>query len=305
MSQPTNPVKRLWNLLREEKEDITAIYFFAILGGVIQLSLPVGIQAIIGYVLGGVLSASLVVLISVLVAAVLLTGVMQLSQMQLIERIQQRIFTRYAYAFADRIPKLDLKTMDAYYLPELVNRFFETTSLQKSLSKMLLDIPGASIQVLFGLLLLSLYHPFFIFFGILLLLLLWLILYLTGNKGLHSSLTESRHKYEVAGWLEEMARLSKSFKMSSFSGLHLKKTDAKTIDYLHARTLHFGVLQLQYKTLIIFKVAITAAMLTLGVVLLLNQQLNIGQFVAAEIIIITIINRHHHTQRLSAVMRWT
>ena len=290
MSQPTNPVKRLWNLLREEKEDITAIYFFAILGGVIQLSLPVGIQAIIGYVLGGVLSASLVVLISVLVAAVLLTGVMQLSQMQLIERIQQRIFTRYAYAFADRIPKLDLKTMDAYYLPELVNRFFETTSLQKSLSKMLLDIPGASIQVLFGLLLLSLYHPFFIFFGILLLLLLWLILYLTGNKGLHSSLTESRHKYEVAGWLEEMARLSKSFKMSSFSGLHLKKTDAKTIDYLHARTLHFGVLQLQYKTLIIFKVAITAAMLTLGVVLLLNQQLNIGQFVAAEIIIITIIN---------------
>ena len=290
MSQPTNPVKRLWNLLREEKEDITAIYFFAILGGVIQLSLPVGIQAIIGYVLGGVLSASLVVLISVLVAAVLLTGVMQLSQMQLIERIQQRIFTRYAYAFADRIPKLDLKTMDAYYLPELVNRFFETTSLQKSLSKMLLDIPGASIQVLFGLLLLSLYHPFFIFFGILLLLLLWLILYLTGNKGLHSSLTESRHKYEVAGWLEEMARLSKSFKMSSFSGLHLKKTDAKTSDYLHARTLHFGVLQLQYKTLIIFKVAITAAMLTLGVVLLLNQQLNIGQFVAAEIIIITIIN---------------
>ena len=276
--------------MHEEKEDITAIYFFAILGGLIQLSLPVGIQAIIGYVLGGVLSASLVVLISVLVVAVLLTGVMQLNQMQLIEKIQQRIFTRYAYAFADRIPRLDLKTIDAFYLPELVNRFFDTTALQKSLSKILLDIPTASIQILFGLLLLSLYHPFFIFFGILLLLLLWLILYTTGYKGLSSSLTESTHKYAVAGWLEEMARLNKSFKMSSFSGLHLKKADEKTILYLEARTVHFGVLRLQYKTLIFFKVAITAAMLILGVVLLLNQQLNIGQFVAAEIIIITIIN---------------
>lgn len=276
--------------MQEEKGDITAIYFFAILGGLIQLSLPVGIQAIIGYVLGGVLSASLVVLISVLVLAVLLTGVMQLSQMRLIEKIQQRIFTRYAYAFAHRIPRLDVKAIEAYYLPELVNRFFDTTALQKSLSKILLDIPGATIQILFGLLLLSLYHPFFIFFGILLLLLLWLILYTTGNNGLNSSLTESTHKYAVAGWLEEMARLSKSFKMTSFSGLHLKKTDEKTILYLNARTLHFGVLELQYKTLIFFKVAITAAMLTLGVVLLLNQQLNIGQFVAAEIIIITIIN---------------
>ena len=290
MSSTSSPVKRLWNLLQEEKAEITAIYFFAIFGGLIQLSLPVGIQAIVGYVLGGVLSAALVVLISVLVVAVLLTGLLQLSQMQLIEKIQQRIFTRYAYAFADRIPRLDLKTIDAYYLPELVNRFFETTNLQKSLSKILLDIPAATVQVLFGLLLLSLYHPFFIFFGILLLVLLWLILYLTGNKGLNSSLTESKHKYAVAGWLEEMARLSKSFKMNSFSGLHLKKTDSRTISFLKARTVHFGVLELQYKTLIFFKVTITAAMLTLGVVLLLNQQLNIGQFVAAEIIIITIIN---------------
>lgn len=110
MSQTTKPVQRFWQLLQEEKGDITAIYFFAILSGGIQLSLPVGIQAIIGYVLGGVLSASLVVLISILVVAVVLTGVLQLSQMRLIEKIQQRIFTRYAYAFADRIPRLDLKT---------------------------------------------------------------------------------------------------------------------------------------------------------------------------------------------------
>ncbi|HVG11870.1 MAG TPA: ATP-binding cassette domain-containing protein [Flavisolibacter sp.] len=290
MPEQIRPAARLWNLVQEERSDITAIYFFAILGGLIQLSLPVGIQAIIGFVLGGTLSASLVVLISILVFAVLFTGMMQMGQMRVIERIQQRIFARYAFAFADRIPKLDLKKIEAFYLPELVNRFFDTTSLQKSLSKILLEIPAAMIQILFGLLLLSFYHPFFILFGLLLLLLLWLILYFTGSKGLQSSLAESSHKYAVVGWLEEMARMSKSFKLATDSGLHLKKTDERTIRYLHARTRHFGVLLFQYKTLIFFKVAVTAAMLTVGVTLLLDQQINIGQFVAAEIIIITVIN---------------
>lgn len=290
MSHATGPVARLWNLVQQEKSDITAIYFFSILGGLIQLSLPVGIQAIIGFVLGGTLSASLIVLISIIVLAVLFGGLIQMGQMRVIERIQQRIFVRYSFAFADRIPKLDLKKLDSFYLPELVNRFFDTTALQKGLSKILLEIPTAMIQILFGLILLSFYHPFFILFGILLILLLWLILYFTGSKGLKSSLAESSYKYGVAGWLEEMARMTMSFKMASDSGLHLKNADEKTILYLQSRTKHFGVLLFQYKTLIFFKVAITAAMLIVGVTLLLNQQINIGQFVAAEIIIIVVIN---------------
>jgi ABC-type bacteriocin/lantibiotic exporter with double-glycine peptidase domain len=288
MTQPLSPLARLWNLVREERSDITAIYFFAVLSGLIQLTLPVGIQAIIGFVLGGTLSASLTVLIIGLVSAVLLTGIIQVSQMKVIEKIQQRIFVRYASAFADRIPKLDLKKVDGFYLPELVNRFFETVSLQKGFAKLLLDLPLASIQIFFGLVLLSFYHPFFILFGVVILTLLWLILRVTGHRGLQSSLAESSYKYGVVGWLEEMARLVKSFKFS-VAGLHMNKADEKTINYLHARTTHFKVLEFQYKVLVVFKVLITAAMLIGGVLLLLNQQINIGQFVAAEIVIITII----------------
>lgn len=290
MQHSVSPVTRIWNLVREEKSDITAIYFFAVLSGGIQLSLPVGIQAIIGFVVGGTLSASLVVLITMLVIGVLIAGIMQINQMKIIEKIQQKIFVKYAFAFADRIPKLDLRKIDGYYLPELVNRFFDTVSLQKSISKLLLDLPVAMIQILFGLILLSFYHPFFILFGMLLLFLLWLILYTTGSRGLQSSLEESSYKYDVAGWFQEMARLVKSFKFSYPAGMHLKKADEKTISYIKARTKHFSVLLLQYRTLIAFKVAITAAMLIAGVILLLNQQINIGQFVAAEIIILTIIN---------------
>jgi ATP-binding cassette, subfamily B, bacterial len=289
MPQSVSAATRLWRLVQEERSDITAIYFFAIMNGLIQLSVPVGIQAIIGFVLGGTLSASLSVLISILIAGVLFAGIMQVNQMRIIERIQQRIFVKYSFQFADRIPKLDLKKADKDYLPELVNRFFETTSLQKGFAKLLLELPVAMIQILFGLLLLSFYHPFFIFFGVLLLLLLWLILGTTGGKGLESSLAESRFKYGVVGWFEEMARLVKSFKFAGW-GLHIKKADERTIKYLQARTKHFKVLEFQYSVMIAFKVGITAAMVIGGVVLLLNQQINIGQFVAAEIIIITIIS---------------
>jgi ABC-type bacteriocin/lantibiotic exporter with double-glycine peptidase domain len=276
--------------VREEQTDITSVYFYAALNGFIQLSLPVGIQAIIGFVLGGVMSTSLVLLISLVVLGVLAAGLMQANQMKVIEKIQQKIFVRYAFAFAERIPQLDLKKVNAFYLPELVNRFFDTMSLQKSLSKLLLELPTAMIQILFGLLLLSFYHPSFIFFGILLIATLWLILHLSGSKGLQTSLTESTHKYALAGWFEEMARVVQSFKFSIHTGLHLQKADAKAISYLDARKRHFSILLLQYRILIAFKVLITAAILVVGVVLLLNQQINIGQFIAAEIIIITIIN---------------
>lgn len=288
MVQSPGPVARLWKLVQEEKSEISAIYFFAILSGLIQLTLPVGIQAIIGFVLGGTLSASLTLLITILVLAVLFTGIIQVNQMKVIEKIQQRIFVRYSFAFADRIPKLDLKKVDSFYLPELVNRFFDTVSLQKGFAKLLLDLPLSIIQIFFGLILLSFYHPFFILFGVLILALLWLILRTTGHRGLQSSLAESRYKYAVVGWLEEIARLVKTFKFSN-AALHLEKADEKTTNYLQARTSHFKILELQYKVLVAFKLLITAAMLIGGVILLLNQQINIGQFVAAEIIIITII----------------
>jgi ABC-type bacteriocin/lantibiotic exporter with double-glycine peptidase domain len=215
---------------------------------------------------------------------------MQVSQMRIIEKVQQKIFVRYSFAFSERIPNLDLKKADSVYLPELVNRFFDVTILQKGLSKLLLDIPTATIQIFFGLILLTFYHPAFILFGVLLISILWLILYYTGNRGLQTSIAESNYKYSIAAWLEEMARVIKSLKFSSTNDFSQLKTDEKVTGYLHARTSHFKILLQQFYTLIGFKVIITAAMMIVGSILLVNQQLNIGQFIAAEIVIILVIN---------------
>ena len=284
-----NPIRRILQVIKLEKNEITSVYFYAILSGLIQLSLPLGIQSIISFVLGGAISTSLVVLIVLVVLGVFLNGLLQVNQMRLIEKVQQKIFVRYSFEFAERIPKLNLQSVDSYYLPELVNRFFDTVALQKGISKLLLDIPAATIQILFGLILLSFYHPVFIFFGLVLLLIISLILRLTSAKGMESSLRESDYKYAVAGWLEEMARVVKSFKFSRSTSLNISKTDKLVSGYLTHRTTHFRVLLFQYWSLVGFKVAITAAMLIVGSILLVNQQLNIGQFIAAEIVILLVI----------------
>ncbi len=290
MPTTKSPVARILNLLRLERKEITAVYLYAVLNGLIQLSLPVGVQAIIGYVLGASMRASLIVLIVLIVLGVLIAGIMQVNQMKVIEKIQQKIFVRYSFAFAQHIPNLDLKRNDSIYLPELINRFFDVPLLQKSLSKILLDIPTAVIQILFGLLLLSFYHPAFILFGVLLVAILILILKYTGGKGLETSLQKSKYKYKVAAWLEEMARVIKSTKLAKQNDLHLQKTDEQVCNYLIARNQHFKVLLLQFNVLVIFKTVITAAMLIVGTLLMVNQQLTIGQFIAAEIVILLILN---------------
>lgn len=290
MPTTTSPVSRILNLLKLEKKEITAVYFYAILNGLIQLSLPLGVQAIVSFVLGASMRASLIVLIILVVLGVLVAGIMQVNQVKIIEKIQQKIFVRYSFIFATHIPKFDLKKTDNVYLPELVNRFFDVPILQKNLSKILLDIPIASINILFGLILLSFYHQAFILFGLILIILLWLILRYTGHRGLQTSIDESTYKYKVAGWLEETARVIKSIKLAKKNNLHLQKTDEYVTGYLDARNKHFRILLFQYNVLVLFKTVITAAMLIVGTILLVNQQLNIGQFIAAEIIILLVLN---------------
>ncbi|MEN9458871.1 MAG: hypothetical protein RL135_1465, partial [Bacteroidota bacterium] len=276
-------------LLSLDKKDVSSIYAFAILAGILSLAMPLGIQTIIGFVLAGSLSTSIVVLIVLVVAAVIIYGLLQVRQLQVTEKIQQKIFVRYSFEFADRLPKMNIEKLDAYYLPELVNRFFDTISLQKAVEKLLLDVPAAIIQIFFGLILLSFYHPVFIAFGAVLALIGYLIMRFTLPAGFQASIEASDQKYATAAWLEEMARVIKSFKYSRGTELNIKKTDGIVSNYLHARTTYFKVLLTQYWSLIMFKVLITAAMLIVGAVLLVDQQINIGQFIAADIVILSII----------------
>lgn len=288
--EKVSPWKRLLQLLVLERKDITSIYFYAILSGLVSLSLPLGIQTIIGFVQGSTMVTSIYVLVTVVVIGVAVVGILKINQMKIIEKIQQQLFVKYAIDFSETIPRLDLTQNTEVNLTEKINRFFDTITVQKGFSKLLLDIPVASIEIIFGLILISLYHPLFIVFGLLMIGLLWLIFKISSKPGLETSLTESKYKYKVVEWFEEMATVLESFKYSQGTHLNLIKTDENVLGYLHARTKHFRVLLSQYSALVIFKVLVTSALLIVGTYLLIEQQLNIGEFIAAEIVIISLLN---------------
>ena len=284
------PWQRFIGLLELDKRDIRQVFYYAIFAGLVALSLPLGIQAIINLIQGAQISTSWIVLVIVVTMGVAFQGVLQLMQIRILENIQQKIFTRSSFEFVYRFPKITLNELRNDYPPELANRFFDTLTVQKGLPKILIDFPAALLQIILGLLLLSFYHPFFIIYGVLLILLVYLLFKSTAKKGLESSLLESKKKYNVAHWIQEVARSLISFKLSGRTNLAMKKNDELTAAYLDARESHFKILMLQFGQMVGFKVLVTLGLLLIGGLLVINQQMNIGQFVAAEIIILLLIS---------------
>lgn len=258
--------------------------------GLINLSLPLGVQAIIGLIAGGGISASWVVLVAFIVVGALLTGFLRLMQLSVMEYLQRRIFTEAAIDFAVRIPRFDLEMMRREHLPELINRFFDTQTIQKGLPKILIDGSTAILQILLSLLLLSFYHPTFVLSSLLLLGMLALFFRWTAPLGLETSLKESKYKYKIAYWLEELGRVASTFKLAGASRFPLEQTDELAADYLNARAKHWRILLSQMVGSVLFRALVLGGFLVLGSVLVVENQLNIGQFVAAEILVLFIID---------------
>ena len=285
-----NPVQLFWQIIKAEKQEVRSIYIFAIFQGLVSLSLPLGIQSIINFIQAGALSTSWYMLVVFVLGGIFLAGLLQLKQLQVTETIEQRLFANVSFNFAHRVPRISLQGLHGKYVPEVLNRFFEVTTVQKGIAKILIDFSAAFIQAIFGVLLLSLYNPLFALLGVLLVVVLLVIFRLTGPIGLSTSIEESKYKFQVAHWLQEVGRTLNTFKLAGHTPLPVKRADELTGKYLDARNEHFKVLITQYKALIAFKVLVAAGLVILGSILVVNREINIGQFVAAEIVVLLLIS---------------
>lgn len=285
-----NPVKRFFKLLSLDKKDLTRVYVFALMSGGIALTLPLAIQGIISQIMAAQVATSLYVLIALVCLATVFSGIFQVMQLRILEDIQRRIFTRTSFEFAYKIPRFRIENFSSEYPPELINRFFDIFLVEKNLPKIILDLSVSIISIMLGLVLLSFYHPFFVFFGFMLLGFLYIVFRYTGERGFTTKMKESSYKYKLAGWLEELGRSLVTFKIANEPNVSLYKADKIIGDYLDVREKHFGVLLTQYGMAITFKVLIITGLLIMGAYLVILQEINLGQFVAAEIIIFIVIS---------------
>ncbi len=282
--------------------DLLTLLVYTVLTGILTLAIPLTAQFAVNTLAAGIMIQPLVVLTFAVLAALIFAGVLRLLKLVLLERLQQRVFARVALKLADRLPRIHHTALVTEYAPQLVNRFFDVITIQKSLAKLLLDGPSALLQVILGLLLMAFYSPYLLAFDIFLILFVVFVVTVLGIGGLRTSIHESYQKYHVAEWLEELARCHRGFKMNGDHAFSMERADDLVVSYIQARRSHFRVLFRQAMGNYFFRAIASAGVLAIGGFLVVENQLTLGQLVAAELLIVGVLEGLEKLIRLLETM---
>ncbi len=282
------PWSRLLRLLSEDRRDLATLVIFNFLSGLLYLAVPLGAQALINTIAAGILLQPLVVLALLVFTGLFFVAFLKLLQYGLIELLQQRIFARIALRLAQHLPRIEHVALREDYAPEMANRFFDTITIQKTWAKLLTDVPASILQIFLGLVLMAIYSPFLLGFDLLFVAAVGTIV-LLGRGGIPTSLEESKYKYRVAEWLEELGRCHVSLKMNDLPDFFLRRLDEEVNRYLTARRRHFAVVVRQIFGSHLLQALALTGVLGVGGWLVIQRQLTLGQLVAAELVIVMLL----------------
>ncbi len=283
------PAARLRALLRAERSDVWVVVAYAATIGLLSLAVPVAVQSLVNTVAFGSLTQPIVVLTLLVLAGLGFANTLRALQARVVELIQERLFVRVAADLAYRLPRARAGAFAGHYGPELVNRFFDVLTVQKGAASLLLDGVAIVLQTAIGMLLLAFYHPLLLAFDVVLLGAVVFLVLVLGRGATGTAVEESKAKYAVAAWLEELARHPAAFKAPGGAALALARVDALCRRYLGSRRRHFRVLFRQIVGGLALHAAASAALLGIGGWLVVERQLTLGQLVAAELIVSAVV----------------
>ncbi|MFK7930746.1 MAG: peptidase domain-containing ABC transporter [Myxococcota bacterium] len=284
-----SPFGRLAALLSAERRDLGVVLSYAIGVGVLGLATPLVVQVLVNTVAFTALSTPVFLLAAILLSCLAFAAVLRGLKKFAVEVLQRRIFVRMSADLAWRLPRVKVAAFDRKRASEVVNHFFDVLTVQKAASSLLIDGLSAAIQAVVGLILLAIYHPALLGFGIFLIAAIVVLLVGLGKSGPATAIAESKAKYRVAGWLEEIAGHPGLFKLPGGARLALERADNLSHSYLDAREAHFRVFFRQYVGTLGLQVVAASVLLGLGGWLVVERQLSLGQLVAAELVVAAVL----------------
>lgn len=285
------PARRLRELLAPERADIWVIVLFGTAVGLLSLSVPIATQALVNTAAFGTLLQPLLVLALIVFVVLCASGLLQGIQAVVTERLQRRLFARIAIDLAFRLPRARWASDVERPGPELVNRFLDVVTIQKSVTFLLLHGGALTLQAGIGVVLLALYHPYLLAFDVLLIAMIVFVTIGLGRGAVRTSVAESHAKYAVLAWLEELVRAPLAFRRAGAPELAMSRADDATVGYLDARAEHFRVLFRQIVGTLAVQALASGLLLILGGWLVAKRQLTLGQLVAAELIVTPLLYR--------------
>jgi putative ABC transport system ATP-binding protein len=283
---PRAPVmQRTLSLIRAERSSLAIAVVYSVAIGLLSLVLPVAIQSLVNTVAFGSVLQPIIVLTILVAAALIVSAILTVLRVIVLELMQRRIFVRHASDALDTLMRFRVGAMDQQHAPELVNRFLDVTTVQKSATMLVVDGLTVVMQTLAGLALLAAYHPYLLVFDIVLVLAIAFILFALGRNAVRTSIEESRAKYDVVAWLEEIARHSVAVRSASGARFASEHTNELVSAWLGNRALHFRILLRQLIGTQVLQVFALSSLLGLGGYFVISGELTLGQLVAAELVV--------------------
>ncbi len=284
-----SPAQRLIDLARLEWGDVFTLLAFALGVGLLSLVAPAAIEALVNTVAFGILLWPVVVLALVMFTLLIVSAVLRAMQTYVAECLQRRLFVRTALGFADRLARTGIGSFDGANRADIVNRFFEVSSGQKSIATLLVEGVGIIMMTLVGLIVLAFYHPALLTFALVMAGAVVFLLVVLGIGGVRTSIAESYAKFDVAAWLEEVARCPHTFRSGEGAMLALERADQLSDQYITARKRHFAIIWRQTLFALLLEAVGSTVLLGLGGWLVINRQLTLGQLVASELIVTLVL----------------
>lgn len=270
--------------LKQERQLLLTILMYSVAVGVFSLIIPITVQELVNTFALAIQPIMVVTLVSIMAGVLAFVGVFKVLQFYATDLLERRIFVRLTLAFARTFPSIQ----ETHFRGEYASRFFEIIFMQRAIASLLVDLTNVVVGGFIGMTLLVLYHPYFLVFDLLLLLAVGIIGVL-GQGGLQTTLHMSETKYATYHWFQEVADNLSHFKASQSRDLILQKADSLAHAYVHARESRLRVLIRQYIGSISLQVLLHTGLLGTAGWLLSKGELTLGQLVAAEVIIATLL----------------
>ncbi len=275
---------RLDLFLKQERSIILAILTYAIAVGVFSLVIPLTVQELVNTFAFSISPVMVVTIVGIMAGMLIFVGVFKVLQFYATDVLERRVFVRVTLALARVLPRYK----DATFQSDAISRFFETVFLQRAFSSLFVDLTNVVVGGLIGMTLLALYHPYFVIFDVVLIGSIILIGML-GKGGLRATLHMSESKYDVFHWFQEVADNLLHFKATNCSDLVLRNADTLATTYVKARQSRFSVLLRQYIGSLTLQVILHTGLLGTAGWLLSRGELTLGQLVAAEVIVASLL----------------
>ena len=277
---------RLNLLLGLEHRILVIIASYAVVIGLFALIVPLTVQELVSTFAFAIQPIMIVTLVVTMLGALLFMGAFRVLQARAVEILVQRLYTRLAVAFTEALPRF----RENVFLPQHTNTFMEAELLPRALVAMLVDMVNVSVSGMIGMTILVMYHPYFLGYNTLLITSFAFVLTFFGRGGLHITQRVSQLHYRTLHWLQDIGINRLHFKSTDSLPLLLKKTDALVQSYVTARKTRSDILTgAQYKSAVIFQAFAHSGMIGLGGWLLSTGDITLGQFVAAEVIVGTLL----------------